>query len=242
MKNIELWHGDCVKLMKNIPDKSVDLVLTDPPYLVTSHGNGRSGLADRSSKIRDEIDFIANDFDFKNTFEEFIRICKIPNFIIFCSNMQLGRTITYFEDKGFKVEVLVWSKTNPVPLCNGKYICDLEYIVYVHAKGSFFNNNAPIDFKKKTKRYSIITNNMEKYHPAQKPVELIAELLTVHSRENDVVFDPFMGSGTTGIVCKNLKRKFIGVELDDKYFDIAKQRIENGSYREEISDNDYTLF
>ena len=243
MKDIELWHGDCLELMKNIPDKSIDLIVTDPPYEITPHGGGRSGLADRSSKIRDEIEFIANGFDYEKAFNEFIRICKIPNFIIFCSNLQLGKTINFFENKGLKVDCLVWSKLNPAPLCNGKYISDLEYIIYIHDKGSYFNNDAPLDFKKKTKRYAIITNKMEKLHPTQKPVELMKELITVHSKEGDVILDPFMGSGSTGVACKLLNRDFIGIEIDENYYEIARERIENGFVRyHKINLNDMPLF
>lgn len=238
MQDMTLLHGDCLELMKDIPDKSIDMVLTDPPYLVPPHGGGRKGLADRLSRIRDEIEFIAKDFDFESVFSEFLRVCKVPNFIIFCSNLQLGRTIVYFENKGLKVDALVWSKINPAPLGFNSYISDIEYIVYVHVEGSYFNNDAPLDFKKKTKRYSIITNAMEKYHPTQKPIDLMRELITVHSKENDVILDSFMGSGSTGVACKSLNRKFIGIELDDYYFNIAKQRIENGFVQEEISNEE----
>lgn len=238
---IDLRFGDALELMKQIPDKSIDCVITDPPYEITPHGGGRSGLADRSSKIRDEIEFIANGFDYERAFNEFIRICKIPNFIIFCSNLQLGKTINFFENKGLKVDCLVWSKLNPAPLCNGKYISDLEYIVYIHDKGSYFNNDAPLDFKKKTKRYGIITSNMGKVHPTQKPIDLMIELVTVHTRVRDVVLDPFVGSGSTGVACKLLNRDFIGMEIDEKYYNIAKDRL-NGVYQKEVNLNGSPLF
>ena len=146
--------------------------------------------------------------------------------MLFCSNSQLGRTITFFENLGFKVDVLVWSKTNPAPLCNGKYVSDLEYIVYVHTKGTFFNNDVYFSYKKKTKRYPIIPNGANKLHPTQKPLELMSELVVVHSKKGDVILDPFMGSGTTGIASKFLKRNFIGFEINPIYFDIAKERID----------------
>lgn len=229
IKEIEnkIINADCMDILKQLPDKSVDLVLTDPPYILTPHGGGKQGLADRSTKIRDEIDFIASDFDFENVSAELLRVCKTPNIIMFCSAMQLGRTIVYFENKGLRADVLVWSKSNPAPLSNGKYISDIEYIVYVHTKGSPWNNNTPNDYKKKTKIYPIITNLMDKIHPTQKPVDLIQEMISVHSFENDLVLDCFSGSGTTAIACHNLKRRFICIERDYDYFTASAKRLED---------------
>lgn len=219
--------ADCMDILKQLPDKCVDLVLTDPPYLLTPHGGGKTGLADRSSKIRDEIDFMANDFDFENVADNLLRICKVPNIVMFCSSLQLGRTIVYFEEKGLRADVLVWSKPNPAPLGNNNYISDIEYIVFVHTKGTFFNNEAPLKFKRKTKSYPIITNQMEiKQHPAQKPLGLIKELLQVHSKENDLVIDCFSGSGTTAIACHRLNRRFIGIEKDKSIQEASVKRLE----------------
>lgn len=223
----QIINADCMDILKQLPDKCVDLVLTDPPYILTPHGGGRKGLADRASKIRDEIDFMANDFDFEKVSEELLRICKKPNIVMFCSSMQLGRTIVYFENKGLRADVLVWSKPNPAPLGNGNYISDIEYIVFVHGKGTFFNNDVPIDFKKKTKIYPIITNKMDiKQHPTQKPIDLISELLQVHSEGNHIVLDCFSGSGTTAIACHKLKRRFICIEKDKDYYEASVKRLE----------------
>ena len=139
IKDLEnkIINADCLDILKQLPDKCVDLVLTDPPYVLTPHGGGRKGLADRASKIRDEIDFMANDFDFESISEELLRVSK-DNIVMFCSAMQLGRTIMYFENKGYRADVLVWSKPNPAPLGNNNYISDIEYIVFVHKKGTFF--------------------------------------------------------------------------------------------------------
>ena len=166
-----------------------------------------------------------------------LKLCKVPNLLIFCSNMQLGKTIVYFENKGLKVDTLIWEKNNPAPLCNGKYVSDVEFCVYVHTKGSTWNYDAPFKIKKKTKHYSIITNTMNKLHPTQKPLGLIKELVELHSLENQIILDCFMGSGTTGVVSKELNRDFIGIELDKIYFDIATKRI-NGEF---IGKIDYRL-
>lgn len=228
MSEIKLYNDDCINVLKNIKDKTIDLICTDIPYELENHGGTNSALATRCAKMRDSVEFMANGIDYEKVFSEFIRICKIPNMAIFCSNLQIGKILTFFNSRNLKTELLVWEKLNPAPLCNGKYISDLEYIVYVHDKGSCFNNNAPFEFKKKCKMYPIVVSN-DKVHPTQKPLKLIEELVTVHSFENQLVLDPFMGSGTCGIVCASKDRNFIGVELDENYYNIAKKRIEESN-------------
>ena len=229
MSNIELYKGDCLEVMDVLiaMGVKVDAIISDPPYELTPHGGGSQGLATRNSKIRDEIEFISKGFDYDNVFTKMLELCKIPNLILFCSNLQLGKMINWFENKNLKVDTLVWDKKNPAPLCNGKYVSNLEYILYIHTKGSPWNHQAPFEYKFKTKRYGIITNKMNKQHPTQKPTELMEELVCLHTLDNQTVLDTFMGSGTTGVACKHLNRNFIGIELDDKYFQIAKERIEN---------------
>lgn len=240
MSEIKLYNDDCLKVMGGVADKSVDFICTDIPYELENHGGTKSALAKRSAKVRDSVEFMAHGIDYDKVFSEFIRICKIPNMIIFCSNLQVGKIISYFNERNLKTDVLVWEKSNPAPLCNGKYISDLEYIIYVHTKGSCFNNNTPFNYKKKCKIYPIVTDE-NKVHPTQKPLKLIEEFVALHSLENEIVMDAFMGSGTCGIICKKLNRNFIGCEIDKKYFDIAKTRIENdGDYF--VKDNEDNIF
>lgn len=227
---IDLYNGDCLEVMDKLIAEGVkvDAVITDPPYELSGSTSGTTALSQRMAKTRNEIDFICNGYDYNRVFDLIINICKIPNIILFCSNKQLGKTVNYFESKDLKVDVLVWDKVNPSPLCYGKYVSNLEYIVYIHTNGSPWNNDAPFKFKSKTKRYPIVTSQTDnKVHPTQKPEGLMEELLLVHSFEGQLILDPFMGSGTTGVACNNLNRDFIGIEITEKYFDIAKSRIEN---------------
>lgn len=222
--NVELYKGDCLELLKEIKDSSIDLICTDIPYELENHGGVNSEFAKRCARMRDSVEFIANGIDYNNVFSEFIRVCKIPNMIIFCSNLQIGKIISFFSSKELKTDVLVWEKSNPAPMCNGKYMSDLEYIIRVYDKGSPFNNNVPIKWKRKCKIYPIMIDK-DKLHPTQKPLKLMTELVITHSFENQVVLDPFMGSGTTGVTCVSNKRNFIGMELDENYFNIAEKRI-----------------
>lgn len=141
----KIFCEDCMEVMQSLPDESIDLVCTDPPYLFDTSGGGSSAMAKRAKTMKKNIDFIAHDFDYEGCFEQFIRICKIPNMIIFCSNKQIGRTMTFFENKGLVATLLIWQKTNPIPVCNNKYISDCEFAVYVRGKGACFNNDTPME-------------------------------------------------------------------------------------------------
>ena len=225
MSEVKLYNDDCINVLKTIEDKSIDLICTDISYELEQHGGTNSDLAKRASRMRDSVDFMAYGIDYDSVFSEFVRVCKVPNMIIFCSNLQIGKILNFFNSKNLKTDLLVWRKSNPAPLCYNNYLSDLEYIIYVHDKGTPFNNDAPFEFKKKCKIYPIVVSN-DKVHPTQKPLKLIEELVTVHSFENQLVLDPFMGSGTCGMVCVAKNRNFIGVEIDENYFKLAKTRID----------------
>lgn len=231
MSGIRLLKGDCIELLKTLPDKSVDLILTDPPYEYQNGGGGSSSLGSRAGKRNDDIEFISYSFDMNTVFNEFIRVCKIPNMLIFCSNRQISKIMGWFEnyDKNLSVTLLTWVKTNPIPTANNCYLSDLEFCIHVKGSGATINNDVPFDYKRKAYISKLVT--IDRFHPAQKPDELLKRYLMVHSNENDVVLDCFMGSGSTGVMCKKLNRNFIGIEITDKYFDIAQKRI-NGTYKD----------
>lgn len=217
--------GDCLELMKDIPDKSIDLVLTDPPYLMNNHGGQDQADKEFSRKLttKKHIDFICNDFDWENTFNEFIRICKKVNLIIFCSNAQISRTMKFFEDKNYSVNLLIWDKPNPIPLCNGKLISNLEYIIFVKEKGAYFNNLLSSNEKLKTYKYPA---PRDRIHPTEKPIKLFEHILRLLSKTDDLILDCFSGSGTTAVACHNLKRRFICIEKDYDYWKASCERLE----------------
>ena len=223
-KDYELWQGDCIELMQQIPDKSIDLILTDPPYEISNHDGGHSSLSKRKLSVKSKVDSMSDGFCYDKCFDEFLRICKTPNILIFCSNKQISKIMSFFENKNLSTTLLVWHKTNPSPLCNGNHLSDLEFVIYVRGKGATFNNDTPFEYKRKIYSSGIIPKSI-KVHPAQKPIELLKRYIELHTKENDVVFDPFMGSGSTGVACASTGRRFVGVELNQEYFDIAKQRI-----------------
>lgn len=212
--NYKLLHGDCLERMKEIPDGSVDIILTDIPYDgVNRESNGLRKLD------KGKADVIT--FDIHEFLKEVDRICS-GTVIIFCAKNQLSDVFNYFENnKSGTVRQLVWQKSNPSPM-NGQhiYLSGIENAIWFKKRGSVFNAHCKNTvFKHPTGR--------SKLHPTEKNHALLIELILDNSNENQVVLDPCMGSSSTGIACLNTNRKFIGIELDDNYFDIGAERMRN---------------
>lgn len=214
--------------MKQIPDKSIDLIVTDPPYLIeNTKAGGKSQLAKSIQGINDEIrdNNLTNGFNIE-ILDEMVRVLKNINLYIWCNHKQIPMYIDYFVNKiGCSFDILIWNKTNAMPLFNNKYLTDKEYCLY-------FRKNAkcnPANYQSaKTVFYQPINaKDKKKYgHPTIKPLNIIETIILNSSNEGDIVLDPFLGSGTTTVAAINTNRKYIGFELDEKYFDIAEKRIE----------------
>ena len=210
-----LMQGDCLELLKDIPDGSVDMVLTDPPYgKKADKGTNGFGVAKNRRYI--------SEWD-KTTppKEVFDKICNISKKVmIFGGN--------YFA--------------NMLPTSNCWIFWDKKGDIAFHnpfADGELIYTN----FKKPVRKIvfrqqGFITDSKDKrYHPTQKPTELLEFLIREYTNPGDTVLDPFMGSGSTGVACVNTGRKFIGMELDPGYFEIAKQRIEEAQAQARLAWN-----
>ena len=219
---VDLRRGDCLELMKDIPDGSVDLVLTDPPYMIATVGAGIYKQADK--QYVKELDGIKDGFDEK-VLDEICRVMKKINVYFFCSQKQIIPLIDYFvKKKNCNWNILSWHKSNPVPACGNKYLTDTEFVLFFREKGVKIYG----EYETKFTYYVTPLNQKDKRqyeHPTIKPVKILQNLIVNSTLENGVVLDCFMGSGSTGVACVNTNRRFIGIELDDKYFEIAKQRI-----------------
>lgn len=227
--NIKTYNEDCLIGMQRIADKSIDFILTDIPYELDWNGgvglDGDFSTRNLFKKKRQEnviYDF-SNGIDYDKVFSEFVRILKVVNTCIFCSNKQIGKIMTWWENKGYVATLLVWDKPNPIPFGNMTYINNLEFIVYVREKGSTFNNLG-YQMQLKAFRYQP-PQAKERIHETQKPIDLLKHLLMLHTNENDLVLDPYAGSFSTAIACHDTNRKFIGFELDKGYYNIAVKRI-----------------
>ena len=238
--NIWLMQGDCMERMKEIPVGSVDMVLTDPPYEISNSGGGMMNRDNRDF-IRniDKMGMCKSGFDVSGfldaCLEKFVHKSSFCG-VFFCSMKQLSSYINWAEGNKLQVGVGVWHKTNPPPLCNFKYLNDVEYWVYIKGNKSKILGN----YHSKSMVYisQINKKDIKLYgHPTIKPVELLEKFLTNHSLEGAVILDPFMGSGSTGVACVNTNRKFIGTEIDDGYFKISSERIQKVLDEEEKFSN-----
>lgn len=202
-------------LMKSIPNNSVDLTLTDIPYEeVNRKDNGLRNLNKENADIKtfELIDFI----------KEVDRITK-GTVIIFCGNEQYSTIYEYFSQKQKKslgtVRQIIWAKTNPSPM-NGRhiYISGTENAVWFKNRGSTFNAHCK-------KNFFQFPCGRSKLHPTEKNHDLLKELIQDNSKEGDLVFDPCCGSGSHLLNAKTLKRNILGIELSEKYFEIAQNRV-----------------
>lgn len=223
---IKLLQGDCLELMKCIPNESVDAIITDPPYNISRDNNfhtmGRAG-----------IDFGEWDKGFNLT--KWINVAqptlkKGGNIVIFNDWKNLSYIVESLESNGFTIKDLIrWKKTNAMPRNRDRrFITDYEVAIWAVKKGEKWTFNRLCDTYEIPEIIGGLTPKSEKLnggHTTQKPVYLMRWLLERLTNDKDVILDPFMGSGTTGVACLNTNRNFIGIELDDKYFEIAKKRI-----------------
>ena len=217
---IKLMQGDCLELMKDIPDGSVDMVLTDPPYKVISGGNRSAGRPVGMLSANDGKIFKHNDILFEDYMPEVYRVMADRSHIYLMVNfLNLETAMRSVRECGLKAHnLLVWNKSNATP--NRWYMKNVEYVIFARkGKAKAIANPS----SKTCHPFSNVPAG--RVHPTQKPVALMEFYIRNSSNEGDTVLDPFMGSGTTGVAAKNLNRDFIGIELDEAYFSIAKDRI-----------------
>lgn len=216
--------GDSYELIKQIPDRSIDCIYTDIPYLYDLGGGGSSSLAKRIKTVADDyLKDIKNGIDY-SIFDHFLRVSKKINVFIWCSKMQINDIMNYFINKGYNYELLVWCKTNPTPATNNVWLPDLEYCLYFREKGVQLNNG----YELKSKWYMSGLNVSDKQdfeHPTIKPLDLVKRHLLHTTQPNDIVLDCFSGSGTTCVACKEIGRQFIGIEIDEKWHKISVDRL-----------------
>ena len=229
-----IYLGDAYKLIKDMPDKSVDLIITDPPYEIEGiHGSGI--MKDRGGTFAQEIE--QNDLhkgiDLK-ILDDFVRVMKKINIYIWCNKGQIYDYMTYFvKERNCSFEILIWAKTDPIPFCGTHYLCDKEYCLYFWEQGAPVN--IPFDRARTyfiSKRNTLDKNNFG--HPTIKPVDLI-ETLIKNSAGGGLVFDPFVGSGTTCLAAKHLGLDYIGFEINEKYFKIATDRLQGINQKGEMN-------
>lgn len=227
---IELKNENCFEYLKTIKDNSIDLVLIDPPYEVSRDTNFASGekTGRNTDRFRVSMDFGDWDNNFTGldiVIKECYRVLKKSGTLIcFYDLWKITTLKDYFEKANFKqLRFIEWVKTNPVPL-NSKtnYLTNSREIALVGVKGSKPTFNSEYD----NGIYNYpICHDKGRFHPTQKPIALIEDLILKHSNENDTVLDCFAGSGTTAVAAYNQNRNFIGCELSEEYYKKTLQRL-----------------
>lgn len=212
--SVKLFNGDCLELMKGIPDESIDMVLTDPPYGVAFQSGHR--------KIRYEKIKGDQSLDWLDDFiEEIFRVSKNNTaHYMFCSFHRID-IFKQAIQKRFKVKnIITWVKNNiSMGDLKGNFAPKTEFII-------FFQKGRRLINGRRDSNVFEFNKTRNELHPTQKPVDMTEYMISKFSDEGNVILDPFMGSGTTGVACVNTNRNFIGMELDEDYFKIAKERIE----------------
>ena len=228
IEKFEIENADSFNYLKNIPTASIDFILTDPPYNLSQYSTGNMKFDWRSDINNDLAEWDKN-FHPITIKEDFLRILKpTGNIFAFCSYNMIGKWHEVFDSVFDTFQFFVWHKKNPIPkFRKAGFLNSCELIVCMWNKGHIWN------FGKQNEMHNFfecpICMGHERLkkpkHPTQKPISLLKHLITIASNECDVILDPFMGVGSTGIASLELNRKFIGIEIDKNYFEAAKDRL-----------------
>lgn len=221
----KIIHADCMNILKELPDNSIDLVVTDVPYQIkVSHSAGAFGVKKRMHYEKELLN-ISNGIS-DDILKELCRVMKKINIYVFCSKEQIPQMLNFFLPKKCNWQIISWHKTNPIPACGNSWMPDTEFCLFFREKGVFLRGNP----KSKKTYYVSSTNKIDKQkykHPTPKPIDIIKNFIINSSSEGDIVLDPYSGSGTTAVACANLNRNFICIEKDETYYNVSLERVKN---------------
>lgn len=215
----KIYCEDNLTTMGKMPDGFVDLVIADPPYEIVSGGSGGCfGVEQRD--YHKGVKSLSDGFE-NVILNECKRVLKVFNCYFFCSKDQVLQILLWAKENNMNTDILCYHKLNPIPTTNNKYLSDTEYIIFMRSQGAYLGG----EYASK-KKYFLQNNSKSEFeHPTVKPLNIIRTFIINSSKENDLVFDPFMGSGTTAVACIKEKRNWIGSEISQEYVDIANKRI-----------------
>lgn len=227
----DIYNSDYKKVVRNIKKNNitVDAIITDPPYNVSrNHQLGYSNMG-RSGMNYGEWDY---NFDQKKWIRDTSDLIKPGGTIIIFNDWKnLGDISKQLEKCGFIVkDIIRWTKKNPMPRnVERRYANDCEYAIWAVKSGGKWTFNKPqnMGYLKPQIETGTVPGGKNRLHPTQKHLEVITKLVEIHTNKGDIIFDPFLGSGTTGLACKNKGRNFIGAEIDKKYYDITMKRLKD---------------
>jgi DNA modification methylase len=228
-RKIRLSNEDCMEMLKIVPDKSIDLILTDPPYNISKYSTGNINLPNRSALNNNIAKWDLDELDPKDFIDSFKRIIKpTGNIFIFTSYNMIGKWHEAFDKEFDTFQYFIWHKTNPPPkIYKNGFLNSCEMIVCMWNKGHKWNFTTQKEMHNFFE--SPICMGKERLkdpkHPTQKPIKLLEHIIKIASNENDVVLDPFMGVASTAIAALNLNRMFAGCEIDESYYEASVKRV-----------------
>lgn len=232
-----IYQGDCLELMKEIPDKSIDLILTDPPYGINYYSRQKKIKWDRF-KNDDNLKWV------KKSFIELNRILKDNSHVyIFSGYKFIDIFLNEFKKEfSFKNIIVIPTRHSGGVINDGHFRHSYEMVLYGHKGTRKFNKmrkhtvKRPNDPRQKNKYLQLYPDllsmfyanefNLKQLHPTQKDLNCIKHFIELSSNPNDIILDPFLGSGTTCVAAKLLNRHYLGFELESNYIDIARKRLE----------------
>lgn len=225
---IQVYNTDAIEWLKTLDNDSVDLIVSDPPYRVTQHGHsGLGGIfktkVGEDKKLNGKL-FEHNEVDVNDYAGELYRVLKPDSHCYIMTNdRNLQNFMNVFTNIGFNFcKLLIWDKQNKIT--NQYYMNQVEYILFMYKGRNKQINNCGTSNLISVNNVKNKTHN----HPTEKPVELMEILIKNSTNEGDLVLDPFVGVGSTPVACQNLKRNFIGCELDKVYYDTTMERLNDG--------------
>ncbi len=233
MSEYSIHNTDCFDFLKTMPDNSVDLILTDPPYNIAQYSTGNINLPGREALNNDIAEWDTVDLEPKELLADFKRILKpTGNIFVFTSYNQIGKWHAAFDSEYDTFQFFIWHKTNPAPkIYKTGFLNSCEMIICMWNKGHTWN------FSTQNEMHNFFESPIcmrperlsDPKHPAQKPVKLLKHIIDIASNEGDIVFDPFMGVGSTGVAALELGRKFGGCEIDNSYYSASEKRLKGVS-------------
>lgn len=228
-ENYKLFNANAYDIVSEIESSQllVDHIITDPPYNISKSNNFST-----MKNPRKGVDFgnWDKEFDLYNWIKPYSKLLsKNGSIIIFCSYRYISYFVDELENNGLIVkDIIKWEKSNPMPRnINRRYVQDTEFALWAVKKGSkwIFNKPTDVSYLRANYKTGVVSGKERTFHPTQKSLKLMKDIISVHTNPGDTILDLFMGSGTTGVAALELNRKFIGIEIDEDYFNLALSRI-----------------
>lgn len=235
----KIIHGDCEKILPRFSTNKVKLIVTDPPYQFTNKSKKLASMKKRSKEDgvgdffaqadnRRSLEKIESTFGFNFNPEQFLkeifRVCVPFNAYIFTNKNLLETYLRFARKNSLLYEILMWHRTNAIPINHGHYLIDKDYCILLRKKGSTFHSN--LGYKNYSTIFTTPFFKKATSHPTEKPLAFIKKIIRISSNPDDIILDPFAGSGTTLVAAEHLERKWIGIEINKIYHKMAERRID----------------